>query len=196
MPSNRSINAFTQAFTNGFNTVDSAFSRRRKEKLLEEELAATRKQREFNNKRLMQMDADRAEDRKIAASERDYQTNLRQRMTEATALMSDPNVADELLHPYRDIPQVAAFMAARQKDAELQEDAAYVFGNQGGADPAAQATQQQSAGLQGGVIQAAQLPGSVDERVPVVSQHELNRMADEDPAAAQAYRVKPAVTLG
>lgn len=186
----RSANAFTQAFLSGFNTVRGFSEDRDRKKMLEQRLAEERAERAHQRKRQDQLDAERAEDRAFAATERDYQVEQRRRAREATALLSDPNVSNDALMPYRDIPEVAAFMTARTKDQELQADAGYIFGQDHSATfgPGAGGTQPQGNQMQGAVVEAAQLPGAPGERVPVVSAHELNRMADQDPQAAQQYR--------
>lgn len=188
MASGRSVNAFTTAFLQGFSVVDNAVQARNRNQLLEQRLEEEREQRAFQNERLRTLDAERAADRLEAQTEREYQREQRRRGAEATALMSDPNVDPALLEDYRDIPQVAAFF----RDRGLQEDAAYVFGNQAPA-PGAPGTGQpgsQAPGIQGQALEAAELPPGPGgpEPVPVISAHELNRMGDVDPQAALEYR--------
>lgn len=185
MATGRERLAFSSAFLQAFNAVDDAVSRRQRNEMLEKRLDAENKDREAQRKRVSQLDKERAEDRAIAKLDRDDRLRHTERAREANALLADPEVSDELLAPYSDIPEVSNFMAARAEDANLQA-ASRTFHDeinanaQPGVAPGQQATQQPGNQFTENVVGAAELPGPSGQPVPIVSEAEINRIADEE----------------
>lgn len=191
MPSTAQLNTFTNSFMRGFSFVDDINARRRRERTLEEELANRRAQQERQN---------RIQDEELAflAEERGRAATDRERGASARSLLSDPNVPLEQLQEFSDIPEVSQAIRQRTLSNQEEADLGVLFGGQrlGGGAPQAAPAPAAVAAEPGAAVgdqpafggQPLPLPGdrfAKADPAQRLTTLDLQRMADEDPQAAQ-----------